>query len=333
MAEAGVRSRRDDAFYPLRADTDTEIRRPPRRAGDDDIIDLSPYVTVLWAHCAAIVAVAVGAAALAMLGAATLMRPYYRAVAIIRPVPKAASAGRIVGLIGGVPTAGVGLGSMAGLMGGAGAGADEAQEYMTILQSFAFNTALIERHRLDHELFRPHRFPPLSWLDYRNPKWRAYKRMMKWFWCDYSPKTGNITLYFKARTPAEAEKILGFYIDDLREKLRNREVQSASAAIESMKTEARVTSDALLQTQLYELIAKQMQQRKLAQVEADFAFSLLEPPAAPDKADSPRIVLDGAVAGLLAFFVACGAVLIREARRATRPERRANGNADVFDDE
>src|SRR5262249_55461793 len=120
-------------------------------------------------------------------------------------------------------------------------------------------------------------------------------------------------VYFKTKTPDEAERILGYYVDDLREKLRSREVQSAGAAIESMKAEARGTSDALLQAQLYELIAKQMQQLRLAQVEADFAFTVLEPPAAPDKPYSPDVLLYSSIAGFLALIIAAGVALFREA--------------------
>src|SRR5262249_23303297 len=157
----------------------------------------------------------------------------------------------------------------------------------------------------------PSSIPMLSLLEYRDPKWRAYKKMLKWFSCEYSIKTGNVTVYFKAKTPAAAEKILGYYVDDLREKLRSREVQSAGAAIESMKAEARVTSDVLLQTQLYELVAKQMQQLRLAQVEADFAFTVLEPPAAPDRAYSPNVLLWSSIAGSLAFILAAGVGIFR----------------------
>jgi len=242
------------------------------------------------------------------------MQKYYRAMAILRPIPKAATAGRIAGMFGVGTT---GLGPLAGLMGGAvGPGADEAEEYMTILQSFAFNVALIEHHHLSPKLFEPISLPILSRLEYQDPRWRAYKKMQKWFSCEYSTKTGNVSLYFKAKTPAEAENILEYYIDDLREKLRYREVQSASAAIDSLKTEARVTPDALLQTQLYELIAKQMQQLRLAQVEADFAFTVLEPPASPDKPYSPKIFLYTLISGFLAFILVVPLIVFRAALRS-----------------
>jgi len=249
---------------------------------------------------------------------------YYRAMAIIRPVAKAATAGRIVGMFGGA--GGAGLSPLSGLMGIGGPGSEEAQEYMTILQSFAFNTALINQHQLAPELTRSSSNPILAQIENQDPRWRAYKRMMKRFSCEYSSKTGNITLYFTAKTPAKAERILSYYVDDLREKLRTREVQGASAAVESMKAEARVTSDALLQTQLYDLIAKQMQQLKLAQVEADFAFTVLEPPAAPDKKYSPSVLLDSAVAGFLALVFSALFVVFREIKRQVDKGRHVIGS-------
>jgi hypothetical protein len=316
MADPSFKGRREDSIHQLRPEAEPEETFYPPQTVEEQIIDLAPYVRILWSSRRMIALWTVIAVGLTMLVTTLLLHKYYRAIAILRPIPKAATASRIAGMFG---VGGSTLSPLAGLMGGTtGPGADEAQEFMTILQSFVFNTTLIERHHLDPRLFEP--VPLLSALEYQDPRWRAYRRMQKWFSCEYSIKTGNITLYFDAKTPAEAERILGYYVDDLRGKLRNREVQSAGAAIESMKAEARVTSDALLQTQLYELIAKQMQQLRLAQVEADFAFTVLEPPAAPDKPHSPRVFLDSALVGILAFVISATFVIFRAVAR-TKLER------------
>jgi LPS O-antigen subunit length determinant protein (WzzB/FepE family) len=309
MADLSFKGRREDSIHQFRAEADPEKISHPQRAQEDHVVDLGPYAHVIWGSRGIIASMVLAAMVLTALATSLLLHKSYRAIAILRPIPKAATASRIAGIFG---IGGVGMNPLAGLMGGAGGpGSDEAQEYMTILQSFAFNTTLIERHHLDARLFHSTSLPFLSIFEYNDPRWRAYKRMQKLFSCEYSIKTGNVTLYFKGRTPADAESILGYYVDDLREKLRYREVQSAKAAIDSMKAEARVTSDALLQSQLYELIAKQTQQLKLAQVEADFAFSVLEPPAAPDKPYSPFVILDSILAGLFAFIVVSAFVMIR----------------------
>jgi hypothetical protein len=60
-----------------------------------------------------------------------LLPKYYRAVAILRPIPKVATAGRIAGMFG---IGDIGVSPLASLMGSSdGPGADKAQEYMTIL--------------------------------------------------------------------------------------------------------------------------------------------------------------------------------------------------------
>lgn len=311
MADPSFKGRREEPVHQLRAEAEPRDFFSSHPSSDIPTVDLRPYVEIIWASRRLIAMSVLIAVGMTILVTSLFVPKRYRAIAILRPVPKAATAGRIAGMfgVGGV----AGLSPFAGLMGGiAGPGADEAQEYMTILQSFAFNTTLIGRHHLDRVLFRPSRIPAMSLLQYNDPRWRSYKSMQNWFSCEYSMKTGNITLYFKARTSTEAEQILGYFVDDLREKLRNREILSARAAIESMKAEARVTSDALLQTQLYELIAKQMQQLQLAQVEADFAFTVLEPPAAPDKPYSPNILLYSAIAASMAFILSAGVAVFRK---------------------
>jgi hypothetical protein len=115
---------------------------------------------------------------------------------------------------------------------------------------------------------------------------------VKRFDCEYSIKSGNISLYFQANRRDDAERILGYYIGDLRELLRSREVESTSAAIESLKEEAGATPDPVLRTQLYETIAKQVERKKMAQVEADFAFRVIDPPAASDEHFKPHVKAD-----------------------------------------
>src|SRR6202022_3254748 len=134
---------------------------------------------------------------------------------------------------------------------------------------------------------------------YSTPDWRLYRVLKNHFDCDYSLTNGNITLHFEARSQKDAERILGYYISDIRELLRTREVSDASAAIVSLREEAAGTSDAVLRSELYSLEAKQLQRKKMAQVEADFAFRVLNAPAAPDKPYSPDALLNSVLAGLL----------------------------------
>jgi len=93
--------------------------------------------------------------------------------------------------------------------------------------------------------------------------------------------------------------VLGWYLEALRERLRSQEVQSAALAAKSLEDEISRTSDSLLQSQLYELLARQIQREKLSQVEADFAFKVIEPPVVPDAKFSPHVARAAMLTGLL----------------------------------
>jgi hypothetical protein len=202
---------------------------------------------------------------------------------------------------------GGGLGGLSGLAASVGAGNSDAEEYIAILQGFQFNVSLAEHHHISGELLKPGLLGFLLASKPKDTTWAVYRALGKRFDCEYSIKTGNITLYFQAKNRADAEKILGYYIDDLHELLRTREVKSASAAIESLQDEARTTPDVVLRAELYDLVAKQIQRKKMAQVEADFAFRVLDPPAASDLPYKPRVLLDSMIA---AFFVSLFAASI-----------------------
>jgi hypothetical protein len=182
-----------------------------------------------------------------------------------------------------------------------GGGSNDAEEYLAILRGFQFNTDVIEHHHLAGKVLSPPNrlLQVLGLQASKDPRWKIYRILKKRFDCEYSIKTGNITLNFIALNRGDAEQILNYYIGDLRDLLRSREVTIASSAIDSLKEEASRTPDSLLRSELYELIAKQVQRKKMAQVEAEFAFRILDPPAASDKPYSPNVLLDCSIIGFL----------------------------------
>lgn len=290
----------------------------------DDEIDLREYLEAL-AHRWRLLAAATIAAMLAtaiVVGLA--MTKWYRAEAIIRPITANAVQGRLSGLFGGIG----GLGGVGGLGGGllGGEASNPASEYMPVLKSFDFTSSLVAGHSLAPHL-------PLGgvWLiggATADPQWARYRLMRKRFDCEFSLRTGNLTLYYQDPNRAMAEKVLGFYIGDLRERMRHAQIRDATEAIASLRDEIRDTADNLLQTQLYELLARQIQQQKLAQVQADFAFKVLVAPTASDQPYQPKALLDAVLAGMLAFMLASAVILWRNpAPNAAPPARRAAGAA------
>lgn len=278
-------------------------QREPTRWPDDEYLDLQPYLAAIIHRWRTIAAVAFAAAFATWLATTFVLSKWYRAAAIIRPISTSAVEGRMSGFLSG---AGGGLGGgLSGLAASLGGGSDSAaEEYTAILKGFQFNVTLAERHHLTQELLKPgilsHLLPASKPKDLR---WAAYRALKKRLTCEYSLKTGNITLYFEEKNRADAERILGYYINDLRDLLRGREIRDTSSAIDSLETEAASTPDALLRGELYELVARQVERKKTAQVEADFAFRVLDPPAASDWQYRPWVLLDCTLAALLALVL------------------------------
>ena len=321
------------------AGPEIKIRRAPRadereaehegmrwRYEDDYTVDLAPYIHALRRRFWTVTSAAVAAAIMAALVAGFVLPKWYRAAAVIRPIATPAVESRIAGVMGGLG-GGLGLSGLAASL-GAGGGDSDAEEYIAILQGFQFDVNLAERHHLSKELLKPGFLSFLHSSKIGDPSWAVYRVLEKRFECDYSIKTGNITLYFQSHNRSDAENILSYYIQDLRDLLRAREIAGASSAIDSLEEEANSTPDSLLRSQLYELVARQIERKKMAQVEADFAFRVLDPPAASDKPYRPSVLLDSVVAALLTALAVSAwisfSVRLGKPAFAPVPERRGS---------
>jgi hypothetical protein len=238
----------------------------------------------------------------------TTMTPWYQATAIIEPIPEGAVENRVEGGIGGF--AGGGMSSF--LM---STGMDsQAQEYLTILRSYTFNTGVAVRHNLTDDLLPDEKRPATE----RKLKMKLFDILKSRFKVDYSIQGHNLSVHFIDLDPLKAQEILQYYLDDLRELQRQEAIRNAAAAIQSLEKEAGSTGDSLLRENLYALAARQVERQKLAEVEADFAFKVLEAPVSPDKPYSPRALLNCFVVMLLTPLVAALVIIIRDTRRAGR---------------
>ena len=224
---------------------------------------------------------------------------WYRAQAVVTPVPPASgmslagSAGEMLDGMGG------GIASLLSFGGGSDT-VTMAERYVAIMNSYAFTTDLIKKYHLERNIIgvRSKNAPTVT-------KWLMHTAMTDRFTTDYDYKSGNLTLYFMDPSPDDAKRILGYYLDSLQDKLRNEEVQSATSAAASLQEEVRKTSDALLQSQLYELMARQIQREKVAQVQADFAFKVVEPPVVPDNYYAPKARHNAEIAAVITFTLIC----------------------------
>lgn len=185
-----------------------------------------------------------------------------------------------------------------------------AEELMSTVESFQFSLAMVKNHNLERGLLGTKHWRP--WNQHPDPSWEIFRTLQKRFSCDYSISTGNLTLYYQDRDRMLAQSILGFYIDDLRAKLREEQVRTTTATAKSLRDEAGSTPDTLLQQQLFQLIADQLQQQKLAMVDANFAFKVIDAPKASDKPYSPSVLMVSGLGFVITLFISCLIILTRE---------------------
>jgi hypothetical protein len=232
---------------------------------------------------------------------------WYKASAILRPVSQAAVQGQLMGLMGAIgSSSGTGLGGLLGASGGT-----DADEYVGILKSFNFTRGLVRRHNLLPIFFPSENVSTAEFDSSRHLQWKLYKEMKGRFTCENEIKTGNIALDYEDTDPAQAQTVLGYVVDDLRELVRNKQIHEATAAVESLKDEAKRSSDPMIESALYQLIATQIQREKMAEVQADFAFTVIEPSAASDIKVWPSTTLFCLLAAFATFAMAAIYILFR----------------------
>ncbi|HUY18552.1 MAG TPA: Wzz/FepE/Etk N-terminal domain-containing protein [Candidatus Binataceae bacterium] len=268
-------------------------------------IELLKYFKLLYRHAWLIIGVTLAAMTLNVLYNELLATRLYQAQAVITPVPPDQDMSQIGG--GGLGDMLGGGGGLASMLMGTSDNELVSERDMAILNSFDFTTNLVKRYGLVKYLLAGQGEDPGKLTP-----WRTYLLINGGFNADYDYKTGNLNLSFVDSSRARAQQVLTWYLEALRERLRSQEVQSAASAAKSLEDEISHTSDSLLQSQLYELLARQIQREKLAQVQADFAFKVIEPPVVPDARFSPRVTRSGIMTGFVVFVLMCLGVVVRE---------------------
>jgi hypothetical protein len=244
------------------------------------------------------------------------MTHWYRAQAILRPASQEPESSTNLGAILGNITSGGTNTSLGNLF---GTSASDANEFVAIVTSVDFANQLVSNYNLEPVLLRHQ--PVISailWWYYGAPRHLStrmrYRLMNARFSYVYDSNQGNLTFWFEDPDRGEAKRISEAYVDLLRERLRNRYVQTASAGVKALEQQVAKTSDMLLAGQLDQLLAQQLEQVGTAELQANFAFAIIDPPVVPDGPYRPSPLIDSLLASILAPLVAAAWLLARNGR-------------------
>jgi hypothetical protein len=280
-----------------------------RERGDEaDVLWVYGRILVRWPKTIAVAMLL--AAALTGFVSKFYLAKWYKATTVIRPVSQAALQEQLTGLESAFASGGSGISGVLGSISGGASGGNDADEFVGILNSFTFMRSLIIKHNLIANLLADEKPSMPEFQASRHLQWLAYRRMQNRFDVDYAVKTGNITLELQEMDPEQAETVMGYIVDDFRKRLREKQLRDVRAAINSLNDEAAHTSDPTLQGELYQLIADQIQREKLAEVQSDFAFTIIEAPSASDMKVWPPTALLSLLAALVTFVLVAGCILL-----------------------
>src|SRR6516164_9804177 len=163
---------------------------------------------------------------------------WFRAQAVLRPASQEtqnqqavmANARGIINSLGSSVSYALGLGS----------NDNDAQEFMVILASYDFTTDLIRKYQLQSHVLPPTFLRTLQQRLGMNPytPWKQFRKMRSLLDFNYDLQAGNLTLGFRDKNREMARKILGYYIDELRDMLRKRAASVSTVAVASLEKES-----------------------------------------------------------------------------------------------
>jgi uncharacterized protein involved in exopolysaccharide biosynthesis len=195
--------------------------------------------------------------------------------------------------------------------------AEQAKEYVSILQSFTFAKWVVRHDPVVYSmLFSRAEGARLQSRPTAEAEWKAYKRISRNLTCYYDNTGGLLRLRYVADDRETAEKVLTILVNDLIADVRDRDIASYSAQIKSLEAHANRTSDELLRADLYEIIARRMEQLSTAEASALTAFRTIEAPYVPREPYKPRPLLYAAATAATMPIVLFTLIVMLERSRA-----------------
>lgn len=222
-----------------------------------------------------------------------------------------------------------GLANMAGIDLGE-SGTTRTQIALAILESRAFLINFINRHDLLVPLLAAKGWDHTKqeWIidrsiyDVHSGKWvrdvefptsgkptdlQAYQALKKRLSVSQEKDTGLVTVSLELMSPVAAQDWLAKLIDDLNDRMRQRDISETKRTITYLNEQIKTTSIADMRQVFFQLIERQTQRQMLAKVRDQYALRIVDPPVVPEKKVAPNrsfiIVLGFCVSGMLALIV------------------------------
>jgi len=302
----------------------------------DDEIDLVELFRAIWAGKWWIMGTTVLAAVVAVFYALALP-DRYTSSALVAPVSDGGSGG-----LSAMARQYGGLASLAGVnMGGGEAG--KRQVALETLKSRQFLSEFIRRHDLKVPLLATESWDrqtgewvidasiydqeTSTWIDRdgtgANPEptdWEALKVLRDMLSVSEDRDTGMVTISIESRSPRAAQQWVAWLVEDINSTLKAREMEETRRNVAYLEQQLERTTVSGMRQVFFSLIEEQTKNLMLAELDAEYAFKVIDPPVVPEERSAPSRSLIVILAVLLGGMLSTFAVLVRYAFRQRQPE-------------
>lgn len=286
----------------------------------EERIELRAVSGILWRRRWWVI-ISVGVCIAVAVAAILLIRPEYRATAVLIHTQHEK---------GGAGLLGSALGQLGGLASAAGLGGSadsEAQEALAVLASRQFTETFIREHGLMPLMF------PKKW-DAAAKRWRGAENKWPSLADGYrhfdqeirtvsrNKDTGLVTLNITWTDPKQGAAWANTLVQMLNQEMRRRAIDRTSSSLEYLEKELIETQAVETRDAISRLVEAQINQRMLANVTQEYAFRFVDPALPADEDDKvwpPALLF---LAGALFVGVGlgvCGALLMHALRETPAP--------------
>jgi G-rich domain on putative tyrosine kinase/Chain length determinant protein len=284
----------------------------PQEEGADE---LASFTVELWAAWKLLLATAV-VGGLVAVGIALLMRPSFRAEALVAPVTTQTSAGGVGGALRELG----GIAALAGIDVGMGGG--RKGEYLATLSSPGLARDFIQSGNL----------LPILYADRWDPqakRWRADKKpptlgqAVKRFTdgvvsISDDRRTSLVTVTVDWYSPQLAAQWANGLIELANDRLRADAIHSAQSSLEYLDKELAKTNVVEIRQAIYQLTEQQVNNAMLANVQREYAYRFIDRAVPPETKFSPKRTVIGAVGAAVGLFLGVMVVYVRRVRARRR---------------
>jgi uncharacterized protein involved in exopolysaccharide biosynthesis len=249
---------------------------PPALTDDEDEINLLDLFLVLvrrkWLIFWMVFVAGVAAVTISL-----LLTNIYRSEATIAPREEDKGAAASLSTLGGLG------GFVASELGLGGGGSLEKLE--VLLRSRDLSFRVIQKNDLLPVLF-PDRWDSNAnqWREDDKPSLEEANRKIQLDLLKVTSDTTKKTIVigFDQPDPKMSQQIVGHYLTELSEMLREQVLQDAAENQRFFQEQLQKTSDALLRDKIYAMLAKEIEKETFAKAQKYYSFLVLDPPFLPD---------------------------------------------------